>query len=382
MTIKGDIWISDGTIVDPSRDFLGKGDLLIQNGKIIDVPPGEKAEAERTINAAGYLVLPGLIDYHTHVFPAGTDIGVHPDPAYLPQGITTVVDQGSTGVNNFDSFFNTSVTNSQIRIYACLHSSPAGLATLPRSMEPVDPKLYDVEGVRRLFGKYGGQLVGLKIRQTKEVVGEFGLAPLAATVKMAEAIGCRVVVHTTNPPGDVEELAALLRPGDVFTHVYQGKGSNIIDSAGKVRQAVRQARARGVIFDTADGRGHYAFSVAKAAIADGFEPDVISTDVVRASLYAGTVFGLPLIMSKYLNLGICLPNVVKASTLTPARLIGMDGKLGTLSPGACADVAIFQLKESSVMMEDVFGETLTLKQMFIPRMTILGGKVAYSSLEL
>jgi len=178
----------------------------------------------------------------------------------------------------------------------------------------------------------------------------------------------------------VEDLASLLRPGDVFTHVYQGKGSNIVNDKGKVRRAIRKAKARGVLFDTADGRVHHAFSVAKAALADGFEPEVLSTDIVRASLFDQAVFGLPLIMTKYFNLGISLQNVIKACTSTPARLIGMEGKIGTLAPGADADIAIFQMKETPLQLRDVFDDVLICHHVFIPRMTILGGSVVYRSL--
>lgn len=382
MTIRGDLLIRGGNVIDPARDFSGKADILIQGNRIIDVPKGETAEAEKVIDATGYLVLPGLIDYHTHVFYSGTAIGVCPDSALLPQGVTTAVDQGSAGVTNFDSFIKTVVNHSQVRIFAHLHASPAGLATLTRCLEPVDPKIFDLESMRSLFEKYDRQLLGLKIRQSREIVGEWGLAPLEATVQMADKLGSniRVVVHTTNPPGAVEDLVSLLRSGDVFTHVYQGKGNNIL-SGGKVCQAIQDARSRGVLFDTADGRGHYGFSVAKAALADGFEPDIISTDLVRGSLFERSVFGLPLVMSKYLSLGISLQNVIKACTSTPANLIGMGGKIGTLASNAYADIAVFQLKEMPLPLQDVFGEVITCSQVFIPRMTVVNGRVVYRSLE-
>jgi Predicted amidohydrolase len=381
MAIKGDLLIHGGTVVDPAREFLGKADILIRNNKIIDIPPGEIVDADKKIDATGCLVLPGLIDYHTHVFHSGTGIGVYPDSSLLPQGVTTAVDQGSAGVTNYESFFQTAISHSQVRIFSHLHASPAGLATLPRCLEEVNPEFFNLEGARELFEKYNKHLIGIKIRQSSEIVGKWGLTPLKAAVKMADALGCRVVVHTTNPPGSVEELVSVLRPGDVFTHVYQGKGSNIINEKGKVRPIIREAREKGVLFDTADGRGHYAFSVARKAIADGFEPDIISTDLVRGSLYERSVFGLPLIMSKYLELGISLQNVVKACTSTPARIIGMKGKIGTLAPGAFGDVAIFKLKNLSQTLQDVFGEVLNCSQVFIPQMTILNGRTIYRNLE-
>ena len=381
MTIKGSLLIHGGTVVDPARNFFSKSDVLIKDNKIINMPLGEKIVADTVIHADDCLVLPGLIDYHTHVFPNGTGIGIYPDSAHLPQGVTTVVDQGSSGVNNFESFLSTSINNSQIRIFAYLHASPAGLALLPQRLEPADPKLFDIESIHRLFEKHDKELVGLKIRKTKEIVGELGLAPLKATVEMANILGCRVVVHTTNSPGEVEDLVSLLRPGDVFTHMYHGKGSTMIDKDGKVKKAIREARTRGVLFDTADGRGHYAFSVAKAAIAEDFLPDIISTDLVKASMFKNTVFGLPLMMTKYLNLGLSLPKIVQACTSIPAGLLGMKGKLGTLAPGAYADVAVFQLKKFGLRIEDTFGELLNCNQVFVPKMTVLKVNIVYRSMD-
>jgi predicted amidohydrolase len=347
---------------------------------IAGLAPGDVVETAKIIDANGCLVLPGLIDYHAHVFHGGTEIGIHADSALLPQGVTTAVDQGSAGVGNGDSFFHSIVNQSQIRIFSHLHVSPVGL-TCTRCPEPVDPQCFDLERVRSLFEKYPGRLLGLKLRQSKNVVGDLGLKPLAATVQMADAIGCRVVVHTTDPPGEMPDLAAMLRPGDVFTHVYHGTGNTILDSQKKVHRGIQEARKRGVLFDTADGRIHYAFSTAKAALADGFEPDIISSDVTRASLFERSVFGLPFIMSKYLNLGVPLPTVVKACTVTPAALVGMQGKLGTLAPGAYADIAIFQLRDMSLELRDSFGEVLTYSKVLVPKMTILNGKVVYRDIE-
>ncbi|MDR3669921.1 MAG: amidohydrolase family protein [Holophaga sp.] len=381
MAMQVDVLIRGGEILDPAQGVSGKGDVAIRDGRVVAVPEGEACTAAQVLNAEGCLVLPGLIDFHAHVFPSGTSIGIHPDSSCLCQGVTTVVDQGSAGVTNFESFMQTTIRPSQTRIFAYLHVSPAGLATLTRSLEPVDPRIYDLAATRRLMEKYPRHLLGLKIRQSSEIVGDLGLAPLAATVGMAEALGCGVVVHTTHPPSGVDELAALLRPGDVYTHVYQGKGHTILDASGKVRPGIRAARARGVLFDTADGRGHYAFQVIRAALADGFGPDVISTDVVHSSLFADTVFGLPFVMTKYLNLGLPLFQVVEACTSTPARLLGMPGVLGTLAPGALADVAIFRRKAMELPMQDVFGEPLVCTEALIPQATVHDGNLVYRSLE-
>lgn len=381
MSAQCDLLIRGGMVIDPERNVFEKADIAIVGDKIAVADPCDNREPKKIIDASGCLVMPGLIDYHTHVFHGGTSIGISADSTLLPQGVTTAVDQGSAGANNVESFFRTVVNNSQVKVFAYLHVSPAGLATLPHCLEPIQPGMFDVNSASRVFEKFGKKILGLKIRQSREVVGELGLKPLISTVKMADELGCRVVVHTTNPPGNVEELAELLRPGDVFTHMYQGRGSHIMDANGEVRPAIRAARKRGVLFDTADGRVHYAYSVARAALAAGFEPDIISTDLTGISMLERSVFGLPWILSKYLNLGMALPNVVRTCTSSPARLLGMQGKLGTLSPGACADVAIFKLKEMALEHRDSFNEALQFKQGLVPMITVLDGKVVYRNFE-
>lgn len=375
-----DLLIKGGKIVEPTRDELVDGDVLIKNNIIVEPIPGEEIIPKSVLDAKGCLVMPGLIDYHTHVFPGGTHIGIHADSTMLCQGVTAVVDQGSAGPNNFESFMQVIAAN-QVRTFAYLHVSPAGLATLPKALELVAPQLYDKEALGRFLQKYSSHLLGLKLRQSREVVGEWGVKPLAATVKIAEEFQCPVVVHTTNPPCEVAELLALLRKGDTYTHVFQGKGPTILNAQKRVEPSVQAARTRGVVFDTADGRGHYAFAVIKAALQDGFLPDVVSTDVVRSSVFEHSVYGLPYIMTKYLNLGMSLAQVVRACTQTPAQLMGMAGKLGTLKPGAFGDVAIFKLKETNLQMEDVFGEILPCTQILVPQATILNGNIAYRSLD-
>src|SRR5262249_8961580 len=158
--------------------------------------------------------------------------------------------------------------------------------------------------------------------------------------------------------------------GDIFTHMYHGTGSSIIGDSNKVRPSIQEARARGVLFDTADARTHFAFRVARAAIADRFSPDIISSDLIKQSAFERPLFGLPLVISKYLSLGLDLESVVKACTAAPASVLGMEGKLGTLAPGAFADLAVFQLKEQPTELRDVTGGAWTCPRILVPRMTI------------
>ena len=378
----GKLLIFGGIIVDPASNVNASGDVWIDGDKISDVNSEQNSEAVTSIDVTGCYVFPGLIDYHTHLFYGGTAIGVSPDLALLPQGVTTAVDQGSAGVINFERFMDSVVARQTTRIFGYLHVNPTGLASLPHSPEDVDPAHYDLQQSRNLFEQYAGQLLGLKIRSSREIVKELGLQPLRQTIHLAEQLGCRVVVHTTNPPTSVGELADLLRAGDVYTHMYQGKGSSIIADDGKLAASIRQARERGVIFDTADGRAHYALSVAAAALAEGFMPDIISTDLTLGNVYDPSVFGLPFIMSKYLALGISLADVVNACTAAPAKLLGMEGKLGTLTPGAYADVSVFRLVKKRAQFTDFTGRSLVCEQLLVPQLTVSHGKVVYRSLEL
>ena len=378
----GKLLIFGGIIVDPASNVNASGDVWIDGDKISDVNSEQNSEAVTSIDVTGCYVFPGLIDYHAHLFYGGTAIGVSPDLALLPQGVTTAVDQGSAGVSNFERFMDSVVSRQTTRIFGYLHVNPTGLASLPHSTEDVDPAHYDLQQSRNLFEQYAGQLLGLKIRSSREIVKELGLQPLRQTIHLAEQLGCRVVVHTTNPPTSVGELADLLRAGDVYTHMYQGKGSSIIADDGKLAASIRQARERGVIFDTADGRAHYALGVAAAALADGFMPDIISTDLTLGNVYDPSVFGLPFIMSKYLALGISLAEVVGACTAAPAKLLGMEGKLGTLTPGAYADVSVFRLVKKRAQFTDFTGRTLVCEQLLVPQLTVSHGKVVYRSLEL
>ncbi|SDE89145.1 metallo-dependent hydrolase [Sporomusa acidovorans] len=376
----GNLLIKGGTVIDPARNFVGKSDVLIQENQFVEITPDVPVEVEEVINAAGYLVTPGLIDNHTHIFYGATESGFVPDVALLPMGVTTAVDAGSSGTSNCHTFMRTVVNQSQMRIFCTLNVSPAGQVT-ERYPENLDPRNYDLGMLKELFAQYNSQVTGLKIRCGEEVVKEFGLDTLKAAVNLAEALECRLTVHTTNPPGNITEIASQMRPGDIFCHCYHGKGSTIIDAEGKVKRGIWEARRRGVLFDTADARVNHSYPVIQAALAEKFAPDIISTDLTQASLFGNMVFGLPAVMSRYLSLGVELPAVIKACTSTPAEINGMKGRLGTLAPGAIADVAIFQLTDKEFLFKNRLGETFSGNKLLVPKLTILNGKIVFRQID-
>jgi predicted amidohydrolase len=177
------------------------------------------------------------------------------------------------------------------------------------------------------------------------------------------------------------DLAAMLRPGDTLCHPFHGMGNTIIDANGRVKPKVREAHRRGVLFDTADGRRNHSFAVTRAALADDFPPDIISTDIVTVSVFGDMVFGLPVMMSKYLAFGMPLAEVVRACTATPAAALGLAGRIGTLAPGASADVAIFKLKDKQRRLHNLLDETMVVPKLFVPQVTILDGRVVFRQVD-
>jgi predicted amidohydrolase len=378
--MKVDIKIVGGTLIDPERGIYGPGEVLIRGDRIINATAGAVVEAAKTIRADGCLVFPGLIDFHAHLFAGGSEFGISTDSSYFPMGVTTAVDAGSCGAANYDVFVRTVVPTSRMRIFSYINVSPVGLPTMQYD-ENVNPKYYDEDTISCFYSRYRGQCLGLKLRMSKDIVGELGSKPLESTLQIAQHLGCPVVVHTTNPAIAPEMIASMLRPGDVYCHVHQGTGETIIGSNGMVKSVMYDAQKRGVIFDAANGRVNFASPVAQAALSQGFLPDVISTDLVRISVYGDYVFSLPYIMMKYLNMGMPLEQVVAACTSVPARLIGMKGKIGTLQPGAFADVAVFRLKNKPISMKDFWGNSITGEQWLVPELTILNGAIVYRQME-
>ena len=169
----------------------------------------------------------------------------------------------------------------------------------------------------------------------------------------------------------------LLRPGDVFCHCYHAKGNTILDDKGHVSKEIWEAKKRGVLFDAANGKSNFAFSVAEPAMAEGFFPDIISTDLTCLTIYKDYSFGLPYVLSKYICMGMPVDQVLKAATETPAKWLGKETEIGTLAPGARADIAVFRWKEMPVTYRDARGDSYCGKGLLIPQMTVKDGVIVF-----
>jgi dihydroorotase len=367
------ILLKGGDVLDPAAGLAGIMDVRLRDGRVAAVNPNLAAEGDRVIDVTGTYVVPGLIDLHAHCFVGASDLGPRTDAVCASTGVTTLVDGGSAGAGLFEGLREYVVGRARTRILAFVNISAIGLAYLDigelNHLAYANPDA--AAGVAR---DHRDIVVGIKVRSQKEVVGDAGLEPVRRARQAAERAGGRVMVHVTNPPAALEEIVALLRPGDIVTHFLNGRGDGILDASGRIKPAIRAGRERGVLFDVGHGRNHVNFGVARAALGDGFYPDTISTDLTAAG-HAGCVKDLPTTLSKFLNLGMPLPAVIRAATATPAEVIGRAGELGTLRPGAAADVAVLALEDGRFDFEDSDRQHLTGAKRLAPVMTIKGGEV-------
>ena len=371
--MKVDLLIKNGRVLDPSRGIDAVENVAICGRRIV-ATEGE-VTASRTIDASGCYVLPGLIDFHAHLASDSSGLGAY--PGFMPaMGITSAVDAGTAGCVNYPAFHNGIVVHSPVRIKSYLSVYSLGQGGAPFE-DNYDPVLYQPGGMAKMLDAYNGEILGLKLRFSLPLVHD--VKPLARTFEIARELKTHVCVHTTNPPISTREMLGYFNKDDIFTHVYHGRGDTILDAQGHVLPEVLAARERGVIFDMAHGNNHFSNSVCKAAFEQGFFPDVVASDMTEPKLYYGIrCRSLPFVMAKLVSLGMNFNDVVRAVTATPARLMGMGGEIGTLAPGALADVAIMTLEERENPSIDYSGEKYMLKHMLVPQATILDGHVAFA----
>ena len=370
-----DFLIKNGSIFDPAEGKFTEGSIAIVNRHISRHEEGRTYR--QVIDASGCLVLPGLIDYHVHHYLHGSENGVNPDAGSFCCGITTAVDGGTCGAGNYELFRRSILAMSEVRIMSCLLVASGGQSNNSYP-ENLDPEYFDEGKILELFSNYRDNLTALKTRISRGIISpELSRASLTKTIEIAEKAGVSVVVHVTDCSLPLDEVADMLRPGDVMCHIYHGRGKNIcLGKNGQVLPGLLKARERGVLFDASNGRSNFDIEICRKAIEQGFTPDVISSDNNAGSWFLQPLHSLPRILSKFIDFGMPLAEVLKAATSKPAELIGRP-ELGNLAEGTTADVAIFKLKRKHVPYSDINGHTFTGSQVLVPMMTFKGGKCMY-----
>ena len=373
--MESSILIRGGHVIDALQGIDGVQDVCCVGGTMSAAPGKDPF----VVDAHGCYVAPGLIDYHTHLFRGGDFFGINAD-ILLSYGVTTAVDAGSTGSLNYDLLRRTVIDKAQLSVKALLNVCPFGNPG-GGYHENYDSTLFRADDVRALFDRYyPDPLLGLKIRISRDVMEGCGMEDYRRTVALADELNVPLVVHIPDPFTEIGDILDLLRPGDTVAHVYHGKGQTMLDEDGKVRQTFLAARQRGVLFDVANACSNCDWRVAKRAIEQGFLPDIISTDLTQLGhAKPHMVKNLPFVLSKFMALGLDLHTVVAAVTANPAKAMGMSDRIGTLRPGANADVTILELREKPMRFTDKFGNTHTGDLVLVPVMTIHNGQFAYCS---
>jgi dihydroorotase len=370
-----DLILKGGRVIDPSQGLDGIMDVGFAAGKVAAVAPSLTGNGADVRDVSGRIVSPGLIDLHTHVYWGGSSLGIDAEEFCRTSGVTTAVDTGSAGPGNFMGFRRHVIERSAVRILAYLHVSHAGIYGFSSTVmvgESEDIRLMDPVTAAQVADANRDVIVGIKVRVGRHASGDQGTAPLEIALQVAEETGLPLMAHIDEPPPSYEEVIARLRPGDVLTHAFRPFPNSPATAQGTVKPAVIAARKRGVLFDIGHGMGSFAFKTARAMLANGFAPDTISSDV-HSLCINGPAFDQVTTMSKFLCLGMSLPEVIRASTVNAAFALKRP-ELGSLKPGSAGDATILSVEDGAFDYVDVVGEHLEGRQRILSRGVVINGK--------
>jgi dihydroorotase len=368
----------NANLIDPTQGLEGRGDVLVENGKIVGVLQDSMAIGKivpilvpqwdtQIIDLEGAFLSPGWIDIHTHVFDTIGDFCLNADDVGLRSGVTTVADAGTSGILTFDAFRRTVIEPSKTRVYAFLDPSLLYIATsdfIAHRLEiAANPRNQDVDRAAATVESNREAIVGFKVRPVRRA-GESTSPVLTAARQLANLFSLPLMVHLGRFPQDevvpTEELLPQLQPGDIVTHCFQPR-YGLFNEAGQLLPVAKDAIARGVILDVGHSNADFSLETAKSALAAGILPSTLSTDLNQFNI--DTVGSLASVMTKFCNLGLSLADVVERVTSKPAAAIRKSDQLGGFRPGQLADFTIFEWADQAATLDDGRGGTLQVEQM-------------------
>jgi dihydroorotase len=370
-----DLLIRAGHVVDPGNGIDAVMDVAISGAAIARVAREiDPKQAKKVIDARGLYVTPGFVDLHAHVF--GYSGSLFPDDTALPAGTTTVVDAGGAGWRTFDDFRARIIARAGTRVLAFLNIVGHGMLG-PKYEDDVG----DMDPVRTAekVKQHRDVIVGIKTAH----FGHPGWTALKRSVEAGRLSGTPVLVDdkifTNTGRTTREKLLDVMRPGDLHTHMYNDRQLELIDRfGGKLQDHAIEARRRGVLFDLGHGAGSFLWPVAVRAMAQGFPPDTISTDLHASSIMIAES-DMPNCISKMMLLGMTLPDAIRRSTVNPARAIGRYPELGTLSEGKAADIAVLDLRSGVFAFKDSWGKKMLGTKKLECVLTVRAGKLVFDA---
>ena len=370
-----DLILRGGRVIDPSQGVDEIMDVGFSGGKVarlgINLPAESRTEMR---DVTGRLVVPGLIDLHTHVYWGGTSLGIDAQDFCRKSGVTTCIDTGSAGPGNFAGFRKHVIEQSAVRILAYLHVSFAGIYAFSKTVmvgESEELRLLAPADAVAVAEANRDVIIGIKVRVGLRASGRSGTAPLDIALQAANQTGLPLMCHIDEPPPSYEEVLERLRPGDVLTHAFRPFPNAPVDPQGRVKDAVLRARQRGVRFDIGHGKGSFAFKTARAMLANGFLPDTISSDI-HALCIDGPAYDQVTTLSKFLCMGMPLNDVIAATTVNAAMALRRP-ELGTLKPGSVGDATILSIKQGEFDYVDVVGEHMTGDRRIVSKGVVIAG---------
>ena len=368
-----DLLVKDGTVIDPSQGLNAVLDIALTRGRIAaverDIPENMATEV---LDAKGRTVAPGLIDLHVHAYWGASHYGIDPDTVHVANGVTTVLDAGSSGARTFPAFRRYNIEPAKTRVFALLNISAMGMVLGYGALE--DTRWADVEEVVAVGREHRDVVLGIKARVPGSDQRRY-LDTVKRGIEAAERLGGFFMLHVGGSKVPLADLTALMRPGDVATHSFRGTTNHsIFDDEGRVADGVREAQNRGIVFDIGHGNGSFSFETAEKAFAQGFYPDNISSDLHIGSV-RWPVIDLVTTLSKFLHLGMSLYDVIDRCTARTARTLGKGGELGTLRVGAEGDVTVLDVDEGRFELTDAHDVTVEAKRRLTNVATVVGGRL-------
>ncbi|QYN17885.1 amidohydrolase family protein [Amycolatopsis sp. DSM 110486] len=371
-----DLLLIGGEVVDAGAGLSGRLDVAVTGSVITAIGPDlDRAGAARVVDVTGSLVTAGLVDLHTHVFAPGSALSLDADVAGVLSGVTTVVDAGSSGAENFAEF-KALLPSCRTQVVPFVHIGRRGLAVKPdvTTADDLDP-----DGVRRVLAENPGLVRGIKVRMVSPALQGPGLEMLRTARAVAREAGVPLMVHV----GDIGGLAGprvgpetldLLDAGDIVTHVYTANPGGVLDADGVVLPEALAAAERGVLFDSAHGCKNLSFDVARRVLDQGIPLHAVSTDMTLTG-HGEIVFSLTEVLSRYLALGFSVPEVLTMATAGPAAAAGIADRAGRLEVGRPADLSVLDVVSGDWSVSDAVGASLRLDRAFVPVLTVRAGTI-------
>jgi dihydroorotase len=370
-----DLLIKGGRVIDPAQNIDGLMDVAVSGGKIANVMTNVPLqEAGNVIDATDKIVTPGLIDLHTHIYHGFLNNGVNPDVVGVNQGVTTVVDGGSAGHAIFAGFANYVIPAARTTVYCFLHIGSFGLAVMPELWYPEEINADSTEAV---IANYPDLIRGVKVRIVGKLIASEGIAIVKTAKKTAKKCHLPLMVHIGDrnkwvSPSLTRELLPLLEEGDILSHIYTAQFGGLLGEDGRAIPEIIAAKERGVILDVANGINNLSYFTARRMMEQGLLPTTISTDVNKTSV-TGPAYGLTVTMSKLLELGLSLEEMIAMTTLNPAKAIRIDDRKGSLKPGMDADISVLEITPGGWPIPDSHEKILNVSRLIRPCVTVKAG---------